>query len=86
MFLENVIEDINYVKNCVKKGKKLALCCIVFDDKTKRIERLYNLTHNMPANILLGEIELWKMDIRDNMVFGKNEIDSYFRIQGDVNE
>lgn len=80
-------EDINYILKSVKEGRKMALCCILFNDNRSRIcERIYHLSHTMPVSYLLGEIELWKMDIRKNTVFGGKEIASYTRKQGEIDE
>jgi len=82
--LEN---DIEYILDSVKNGKKIALCCILFNDnKNKNCERLYHLSHTMPASYVLGEIELWKMDIQENMVLDQNEINKYTRTGGEIDE
>lgn len=80
-------EDIKYILNSIKGGSKIVLCCILFhDDRNRTCERIYHLSHTMPVPYLLGEIEMWKMDIRKNTVLGTKEIDSYTRRQGEIDE
>ena len=54
------------------------------DKKYKECERLYYLSDEMPASYVLGEVEMWKLDIEENMIFADNEIEAYIRIKKDL--
>ena len=83
--MTELVEDIEYILKNVQKGRKIALCCILFnDDGHRACERLYHLSHEMPLSNILGEIEMWKMDIRENTFLGGNEINSYTRRLGEI--
>ena len=83
--MNDIEKDIEYILKSVKVGRKVILYRILFNDNESRTcERIYHLSHTMPVPYLLGEIEMWKMGIKENTVFGGNEIDSYTRRQGEI--
>ena len=84
--MKEIKRDIDYIKKAYENGKTVMYCCVIVDKKKKNVQRLYLLSGNMPLNIVLGEIEMWKLDIMDNTEFGKNEIDSYIRLQGELDD
>ena len=79
--------DILHILKSIREGRKIALCCILFEDNNNKIcERVYHVSHKISASKLLGEIELWRIDTQENMIFGDNEIYSYTKLGGDINE
>ena len=73
----NFNRDCEYIKKAHNQGKKIALCCIILDKNDKTIERMYYVSDKIEGARLLGEIELWKKDLIDNLVIGDDEVDHY---------
>jgi len=84
--MENIEKNIDYVKQSIRREGKVALCCILFGTNDREKERIYYLSHSIPASHLLGEIEMWKMDIQDNLMFDKDEIECYMKMHSDIGE
>jgi len=84
--MKEIKEDIDYIKKAYENGKTVMYCGVIIDKKKKNIERLYLLSDGMPLNIVLGEIEMWKLDMLENIEIGKNEVDSHIRLQGELDE
>ena len=83
--MNEIEENLDYILRSKREGRRIVFCCILFNDQLhKECERLYYLSNEMPASYILGEIELWKMDIQENMIFGQNQIDGYTRIQSEI--
>ena len=77
MKIINFNQDCEYIKKAHSHGMKIALCCIILDKSDKATDRLYYVSDKIEGARLLGEIELWKMDIIENLVIGDDEIDHY---------
>ena len=79
--MTDIMNDIEYFKEEIKNGKQGAMCCMLFDKEGHAYETMYYLSHDMDAVHLLGEIELWKLDIMSQASIGRNMVDSYIRIR-----
>lgn len=75
--VDNFEKDLKHINDCSKEGKKIVLSCVVFDDDDNAIDRLYYISDYVEGARVLGEIELFKRDIVENLVLGDDEIDSY---------
>ena len=82
--MNDIEENLEYILKKVKEGRKMAYCVVLLPDKKyNECERLYGLSHEMPASHILGEIEMWKLDVVENMVSSENEINGYMHLQKD---
>ena len=73
----NFDRDCEYIKKAHGRGKKIALCCIILDKNHKTTDRMYYVSDKIEGARLLGEIELWKRDIIENLAIGEDDIDHY---------
>lgn len=84
--MENVDRDLEYIKKHIKNGGKAAYCCILFDKNGVSKERFYFLSHTMDVTTVFGEIELWKLDIKEHMEYPSEWISAYIKLEGEKNE
>lgn len=70
-------KDLDYVIDAYSRGKKVLLFCVIADEDTRSCERLYYVSDRIGGTQALGEIELFKKDILDNLMLGEGDIDYY---------
>lgn len=78
--ISNLRNDLEYVINAHFEGKKIILFCAVIDESDGSCDRLYYVSDKIDGARVLGEIELFRKDILDNLVSGDFDIDLYEEI------
>lgn len=79
-------EDLEHIKKHIKKGGKTIFCGILFDDPDNITQRFYYVSHDMDVRDVFGEMELWKMDIKEHMEYPSQRISAYIKLEDESNE
>ena len=80
--MENMEKYLDFVKKHIHKKGKVVLGCFLYNNNGDEVEKMFYVSHEMPASTVLGDIELWKLDIYNNLIYEDDRITGYIKLEG----